>query len=110
MIQLPFHVNSILQGVVAGFLCGTVLLLLTILAATNVWWIRKPVDIFLAWKMSSIEEVKRFRKFEITMYVLSGIMIAIGAFYLLLFTGLVQNGEPPPLPTIEEFRRSMKER
>jgi hypothetical protein len=108
LFQLPFHLDTIGQNVVIAFSVGIVFIVFTVLADRHVWPFRPMVDLFLAIRMGAIEETKRFALFKKLLYSLAGIFLATGIFYALVLVGVIQNGAPPPVPTIDEFIRMQK--
>jgi hypothetical protein len=103
LFQLPFYLPNVAQGVVAGFSVGFVIIAFTFFADRNVKPFRLIAEIFVALRMGAIEESKRFALFKKIMYVLGSFFILMGVFYGLVLIGVIKNGNPPPIPTIEEF-------
>jgi hypothetical protein len=103
LFRLPFHLESIEEDVIIAFSVGIVFIVFTLLADRGVRPFRLIVDLFLAIRMGAIEETKRFGLFKKAMYSMAAVFVVVGVFYGLVLVGVIQNGAPPPVPTIDDF-------
>jgi len=108
LFRLPFHLDTLDENVVTAFSVGIVFIAFAVLADRQIWPLRPLVDLFLAIRMGAIEEAKRFTLFKRVLYSLAGVFFVVGIFYSLVLVGVIQNGAPPPIPTIDEFIRIQK--
>lgn len=110
MFQLPFYVRSVEQGIVSGF--GGALVFFTIVFLADRRWlgVRAAVDWVLSWRFRAFEESRRYPIFRRLLLGLATFLAVMGLAYTLLATGVVRNGDPPPLPTLEEFRQEFEKR
>jgi hypothetical protein len=105
MLQLPFYFKQPEQALVAGLVAALLFGGCAFGCDRNVCKVRTLVDVFLKMRMGSISETRRYPIFRGMLYGFSILFLLYGMFGALVVSGILVNGEPPPLPTLEEFKR-----